>query len=175
MKDMFTSSPKRENNRKMPGKVHVHVKTSFGEVVIEGETPKEILDMLRSTPPDFVSEVSNLAASRLVPPLKAKLEGIVELTSEGPVLTTPKSLTHYEAISLILYALENKTGTASQIERLLQSSGIKSMVPARLNEMTRRGLVFKPTPSRPEFKLTVQGERWIENSVMPKVGGIKNE
>jgi len=159
----------------MPGKVHVRVKTSFGEVVVEADTPKEILDLLKSAPADFVSEVSNLASSKLVPSLMAKLEGIVELTSEGPVLTTPRSLTHYEAISLILYALENRTGTASQIERLLQSSGIKAMVPARLNEMTRRGLVFKPTPSRPEFKLTVQGERWIENSVMPKVGGAKNE
>jgi hypothetical protein len=155
--------------------MHVHVKTSFGEVVVEGETPKEILDILKSTPPEFVSEVSNLASLKLVPPIKAKLEGIVELTSEGPVLTTPKPLTHYEAIGLTLYALENKTSTASQIERLLQSSGIKAMVPARLNEMTRRGLVFKPTQSRPEFKLTVQGERWVENSVMPKVGGTKNE
>jgi len=159
----------------MPCKMHVHVKTSFGEVVVEGNTPEEILDILKSTPPEFVSEVSNLASSKLALPIKAKLEGIIELTSEGPVLTTPKPLTHYEAIGLTLYALENKTSTASQIERLLQSSGIKSMVPARLNEMTRRGLVFKPTPSRPEFKLTVQGERWVENSVVPKVGGIKDE
>jgi hypothetical protein len=157
----------------MASKMQVHVKTSFGEVVIEGENATEILDMLKSTPPNFIAEVSNLASSKLAPPMKAKLEGIVELTSEGPVLTTPKALTHYEAISLILYTLENKTGTASQIEKLLQSSGIKSMVPARLNEMTRRGLVFKPTPSRPEFKLTTQGERWVENSVLPKIGGAK--
>lgn len=155
--------------------MQVHVKTSFGEVVIQGETAKDILDLLKSMPPDFMAEVTNLASLKLAPSIKARLEGIVELTSEGPVLTTPKSLTHYEAISLILYTLENKTGTSSQIEKLLQSSGIKSMVPARLNEMTRRGLVFKPTPSRPEFKLTTQGERWVENSVLPKIGGTKAE
>lgn len=159
----------------MPSKMQVHVKTSFGEVVVEGETATDILDLLKSTPPNFIAEVSNLVSSKLAPPIKARLEGIVELTSEGPVLTTPKSLTHYEAIGLILYTLENKIGTASQIEKLLQSSGIKSMVPARLNEMTHRGLVFKPTPSRPEFKLTTQGERWIENSVLPKIGGAKSE
>jgi hypothetical protein len=159
----------------MPGKMQVHVRTSFGEVVVEGETAKDVLDLLKSTPPDFMTEVSSLASSKLATPIKAKLEGIVELTSEGPVLTTPKALTHYEAISLILYTLENKIGTASQIEKLLQSSGIKSMVPARLNEMTRRGLVFKPTPSRPEFRLTTQGERWIESSVLPKIGGAKTE
>jgi hypothetical protein len=157
----------------MPGKMQVHVKTSFGEVVAEGESAAEILDMLKSTPADFIEQVTNLVSSKLASPIKAQLEGIVELTSEGPVITTPKSLTHYEAIGLILYALENKTGTASQIEKLLQSSGIKSMVPARLNEMTRRGLVFKPTPSRPEFKLTTQGERWMENTILPKLGETK--
>jgi hypothetical protein len=155
--------------------MQVHVKTSFGEVVIQAETARDILDLLKSMPPDFMAEVTNLASLKFASSIKAKLEGIVELTSEGPVLTTPKSLTHYEAISLILYTLENKTGTSSQIEKLLQSSGIKSMVPARLNEMTRRGLVFKPTPSRPEFKLTTQGERWVENSVLPKIGGTKAE
>jgi hypothetical protein len=159
----------------MPGKLQVHVKTSFGEVVVEGETATDILDLLKSTPPEFITEITRLVSSKLAPPIKAQLEGIVELTSEGPVLTTPKSLTHYEAIGLILYSLENRTGTASQIEKLLQSSGIKSMVPARLNEMTRRGQVFKPTPSRPEFKLTTQGERWIENTILPKLGGAKNE
>lgn len=151
------------------------MKTSFGEVVVEGETATDILDMLKSTPPNFIAEVSSLVSSKLASPTRARLEGIVELTSEGPVLTTPKSLTHYEAISLVLYALESKIGTASQIEKLLQSSGIKSMVPARLNEMTGRGLVFKPTSSRPEFKLTTQGERWVENSVLPKIEGAKSD
>jgi DNA-binding HxlR family transcriptional regulator len=157
----------------MPSKMQVRIKTAFGEVVVEGETATEILGLLKSTPQNFIADITSLVSSKLAPPMKAQLEGIVELTSEGPVITTPKTLTHYEAIALILYTLENKTGTASQIEKLLQSSGIKSMVPARLNEMTRRGLVFKPTPSRPEFKLTTQGERWIENSVLPKVGGAK--
>jgi len=159
----------------MPSKMQVHVRTPFGEVVVEGETATDILDLLKATPPNFIAEVSSLVSSKLASQTKARLEGIVELTSEGPVLTTSKSLTHYEAISLILYTLESKTGTASQIEKLLQSSGIKSMVPARLNEMTRRGQVFKPTPSRPEFKLTTQGERWVENSVLPKIEGAKSD
>lgn len=158
----------------MPGKMQVRVRTAFGEVVVEGETATEILEVLKSTPSDFVGQVTGLVSSKLAQPLKMQLEGIVEITSEGPVLTTAKALTHYEAIALILYTLENKTGTASLIEKLLQSSGIKSMVPARLNEMTRRGLVFKPTPSRPEFKLTTQGERWIESTVLPKIGGAKS-
>ena len=45
------------------------------------------------------------------------------------------------------------------------------MVPARLNEMTKRGIVFKPDPARPEFKLTAQGERWVEEEVLAKLRG----
>ncbi|MCK5632092.1 hypothetical protein KAH85_06015, partial [Candidatus Bathyarchaeota archaeon] len=55
------------------------------------------------------------------------------------------------------------------INVLLQSSGMKSMVPARLNEMTKRGLVFKPDRVRPEFKLTSQGEKWIKETVLPRL------
>ena len=38
-------------------------------------------------------------------------------------------------------------------------------VPARLNEMTKRGQVFKPDPNKPEFKLTIQGEKWVEDFI----------
>ncbi|MBX5326108.1 MAG: hypothetical protein ACQXXH_04610 [Candidatus Bathyarchaeia archaeon] len=149
--------------------MQVHIKTSFGEIIIEGETATEVLNMLQAIPQNFTAEVSSRISSKLATSIKPRLEGIVEFTDEGPVITTHKSLTHYETISLILYALENKTGTAAQIQKLLQSSGIKSMVPARLNEMTRRGIVFKPTPSRPEFKLTTQGVRWVEDTILPKL------
>jgi hypothetical protein len=43
------------------------------------------------------------------------------------------------------------------------------MVPARLNEMTKRGQVFKPNPSKTNFKLTIQGEKWIEDDIIPKI------
>ena len=151
------------------GKIKTKIKASFGEIVVEGETPKEILELLRSMPQNFIEEVNSIVSTKLVPPAEAQLKGIVEFTTEGPVITTRQKITHYEAIALVLYAMENKTSTASQISRLLESSGIKAMVPARLNEMTKRGMVFKPDPSRPEFKLTIQGEKWVEEEVIPKL------
>lgn len=151
------------------GKIKTKIKASFGEIVVEGETPKEILELLRSMPQNFIEEVNSIVSAKLVPPAEAQLKGIVEFTTEGPVITTRQKITHYEAIALVLYAMENKTSTASQISRLLESSGIKAMVPARLNEMTKRGMVFKPDPSRPEFKLTIQGEKWVEEEVIPKL------
>jgi len=153
----------------LPGHLRIRVKAPFGEVVIEGDSAKEILDMLSDMPPEFMEKISSLVSSKLTPPLRAQLEGIVEFTTEGPVITARGKFTHYEAIGLVLYASENKTSTATQIDRLLQSSGVKSMVPARLNEMTKRGLVFKPDPGRPEFRLTTQGEKWVEEEVVPKL------
>ncbi|HEX69441.1 MAG TPA: hypothetical protein ENG10_04015 [Candidatus Bathyarchaeota archaeon] len=153
------------------GKIKTKIKAPFGEIVLEGENPKEILEILNSMPENFIEEITSLISGKLTPPIKAQLEGIVEFTTEGPVITTRRKLTHYEAIGLILYSMEDNTATAAQISRLLESSGIKSMVPARLNEMTKRGFVFKPNPSKPDFKLTDQGKRWIEDEVLPKLRG----
>lgn len=151
-------------------KIKARVKMPFGEIVVEGESPQEILNMFEAFPENFTEKVANLVSSRLLPS-KTQLKGIIEFTTEGPVVIVRENLTHYEAIGLILYAFEEKKTTTAQITKLLESSGIKSMVPARLNEMTKRGQVFKPNPNRPEFRLTVQGERWIEDDVLAKIRG----
>jgi len=151
-------------------KVEARIKTAFGEVVIEGENPQEILNMLEAFPENFLEKISSFVSQKLMPS-GVQLKGIVEFTTEGPVIITREKLTHYEAISLVLYASEEKMNTAAQVQRLLESSGIKCMVPARLNEMTKRGQVFKPDPARPEFRLTVQGERWVEDDVLARLRG----
>ncbi len=150
-------------------KIKAHIRTGFGELEIEGESLQELLETLKNMTPEFLNEMSKVVSVKLAPPVKAQLEGIIELTTEGPVITTREKISHYEAIGLVLYASEKKANTSSQINRLLLSSGIKSMVPARLNEMTKRRRVFKPDPAKPEFKLTMQGEKWIEDDVLPKL------
>ena len=151
-------------------RIEARIKTPFGEVIIEGETPREILGMLETMPENFLEKLSDFISNRLMPS-GAQLKGIVELTTEGPVIVSREKLTHYEAVGLVLYASEDKTNTAAQITKLLESSGIKSMVPARLNEMTKRAQVFKPDPSKTDFKLTIQGEKWIEEEVISKLRG----
>jgi hypothetical protein len=151
-------------------RVIAHIKTSFGEITFEGETVQEILQILETIPENFSETLTNFVTNRIVPS-GAQLKGIVEPTTEGPVIVTRENLTHYEAVGLTLYASEEKKNTASQIQKLMESSGIKSMVPARLNEMTKRGQVFKPDPAKPEFKLTIQGEKWVEEEVLAKLRG----
>ncbi len=151
-------------------RIEARIKTAFGQIVIEGENPQEILDMLGTMPEDFVEKLADFVSNRLTP-AGSQLKGIVEPTTEGPVIVTREKLTHYEDVGLILYASEDKKNTAAQIQKLLESSGISAMVPARLNEMTKRGQVFKPDPNKPEFKLTIQGEKWIEDEVLSKLRG----
>jgi hypothetical protein len=151
-------------------RIEARIKTPFGEVVIEGENPQEILDMLQNIPENFVETLSDFVSNRLTPS-GAQLKGIIEPTTEGPVIVTRENLTHYEAVGLVLYASVERKNTAAQIQKLLESSGIKSMVPARLNEMTKRGQVFKPDPNKPDFKLTIQGEKWVEGEVLTKLRG----
>jgi hypothetical protein len=151
-------------------RIEVRIKTPFGEITIEGENPSEVLRTLETLPEGFMEKVIELVSTRLTP-AGAQLKGIIESTTEGPVIVAHENMTHYEAVGLTLYASEEKKNTAAQIQRLLESSGIKSMVPARLNEMTKRGQVFKPDPSRPEFKLTIQGEKWVEDEVLAKLRG----
>lgn len=151
-------------------KIEARVKTPFGELVVEGESAQDVLSLFETFPTDFVEKISDFVSNRVVPS-GAQLKGIVEATTEGPVLITRDPLTHYESIGLTLYASTEKKSTAAQIAKLLESSGIKCMVPARLNEMTKRGQVFKPDPSRPEFKLTMQGERWVEDDILGKLRG----
>ena len=151
-------------------RVEVRVKTPFGEIVVEAENPQEVLKILDSFPDGFVENVGALVQGRLMPS-GVQLKGVVESTTEGPVIIARENLTHYEAIGLTLYASNEKKSTAAQITKLLESSGIKCMVPARLNEMTKRGQVFKPDPNKPDFKLTMQGERWVEDEVLSNLKG----
>ena len=151
-------------------RIEARIKTPFGEVIVEGENPQEILDMLGLIPENFVETLSDFVSDRLTPS-GAQLKGIIEATTEGPVIVTRENLTHYEAVGLVMYASTERKNTASQIQKLLESSGIKSMVPARLNEMTKRGQVFKPDPNKPDFKLTMQGEKWVEDEVLTKLRG----
>jgi len=153
------------------GKIRVEVKTGFGQIVVEGDSPKEILETMKTMTPEFMSEIGELTSVKLAPPMKAQLEGLVELTTAGPIITAREKLTHYEAVGLVLYASDKRSNTATQISQLLASSGIKCMVPARLNEMTKRGLVFKPDPAKPDWKLTTQGEKWVEEEVLTKLRG----
>ncbi len=150
------------------GRFQARIKTSFGEIVVEEEAAEELLRTIRTMPKNFLSDLEFLISAKTFSTSGKGFKGIVEFTKEGPVLKSKAGLTHYEAIGLILYASDDKTGTANQIRHLLEHSGVKPRVSPRLNEMAKRGLIYKPDPRGVNWRLTAQGERWIEENVLPK-------
>jgi len=155
------------------GKIKAQIKTSFGEIVVEGETAEDVLKILRGLPEEFVGEIETLVSRKISFSRRVSLVGVIEYTEDGPIITSGAisraKLTHYEAIGLILYASEMRVNTSSRIRRLLEHSGIKSQVSSRLNEMAKRGLVYKPNLSKSNWKLTAEGERWIREKVLSKL------
>ena len=91
------------------GKIRIRINTPFGEIVIEGENAQEILKTLKSMPPQFMNEIAALITSNLSPSKKSLLDGIIEITTEGPIITTREKITHYEAIGLVLFSSDKKS------------------------------------------------------------------
>ncbi|MFB0543774.1 MAG: hypothetical protein ACETVR_03235 [Candidatus Bathyarchaeia archaeon] len=153
----------------MTKEIKVSIKTPFGEVEVSGETAEEVLQLLQSLSPEFCarlnSEMSHLASEQSL----NGLEGVVESTREGPIIVTKRKLTHYEAIALILYCLKDNQGSARELRGRLSSSGKKVTVPARLNEMRKKGYIFKPNPRAPEYKLSTSGIKWVEEEILPRL------
>lgn len=156
-------------------KIRIRLKAPFGDVEIESESPDDILRLMEGAPKDFGEKIAELsprlvarATERII---LEELKGTVERTERGPLITAPigVKLTHYEAIGLLLFASEGMMNTATTLTKLLKESGIGNvMVPARLNEMRSRRLVYKPWHDKPEWKLTSSGAEWIRKVVNKK-------
>jgi len=151
------------------GKFQARIKTSFGEIVIEEDCAEELLRTIRTLPKNFVDELEFIISAKTISTRSTIFGNIIEFTKEGPIIVSKAKLTHYEAIGLILYASDQRTNSAHQISKLLEYSGIRPRIFSRLNEMAKRGLVYKPNPSESNWRLTAQGEKWIKETVLPRI------
>jgi len=97
------------------GKFHVTIRTKFGEISIDGDSSKEILDLVKEAI-DLESDVNDLIPeeklallmpSPLAQPstIKKELEGIIEVTADGrpQIILSPDRLTGKDVIGLLLY------------------------------------------------------------------------
>ncbi len=74
-----------------------------------------------------------------------------------------------ESIGLILYAMKNQEATSKKLRERLQASGKEIIVAARLNEMRKRGHIFKPSSKGSEYRLTSNGMAWVDEEVVEKI------
>lgn len=155
------------------GKIQIEIKTSFGKIIVEGSSVGDLMEALETFPENLVSSLEKTISKIAGHEREKKFNEIVKQTENGPILTlkNKEALTHCEAIGLILYFSKNRSNRSSQIRRLLEYSGMKTQVSSRLNEMVKRGLVFKLNVGSPDWTLSPKGEQWIEGEVLPKLRG----
>ena len=117
---------------------------------------------------EYLSRVNEIASEATADDGNS-LRGIIRIDDEGPTIVSREDLSHYEAIGLVLYAMENREATSKELRERLASSGKKVALAARLHEMRRRGQVFKPDSRESLHKLTANGVKWIEEDVLRRL------
>jgi hypothetical protein len=149
-------------------RLRVTIETGYGAIEVCGESPEEVLEGLGWLTREYVSRINEIA-SEATAEVEDSLKGIVRVDDEGPTIVSREDLSHYEAIGLILYTMEDHEATSKEIRERLVSSGKKVAVAARLHEMRKRGQVFKPDSKESLHKFTAKGVKWIEEDVLRRL------
>ena len=152
----------------MTPRLRVTIETGYGAIEVSGESPEEVLEGLGWLTSEYVSRINDIA-SEATADVEDSLRGIVRIDEEGPTIVSREDLSHYEAIGLVLYAMEGHEATSKEISERLVSSGKKVAVAARLHEMRERGQVFKPDSKESLHKLTAKGVKWIEEDLLRRL------
>ena len=150
-------------------RLKISIDTKYGKITVSGDSPKEIIDSLDMLTEDFLDKVNERMSFLELKETEDKLNNIVHMTPNGPVIVTRSELNHYESLGLIPYAMKNQKATSKKLKERLEASGKDIIVAARLNEMRKRGHVFKPSSKGSEYRLTSKGMAWVDEVVIGKI------
>lgn len=167
------------------GKFYVTIRTKFGEISIEGDSKKEVLNLLKEavTLIDDIKtlipeeKIIPLISAPPVPPLimKKKIEGIIEVTVNGRphIIIPPEKLAAKDIIGLLLYWKYPEGLSMKELTDLV-SLNWKAVKPpyvsANIGDM--KGLILKEGPrGKYIYKLSGTGKSWVENDLLPKIRG----
>lgn len=145
--------------------LHFRIKIGDKEIEVTGST-EYVRQLLERLIPSYLE-----APSIPMPKGKASVPVLqipgIEQTDSGPAITSPKKaeLSQPEVIGLLLYASPDHASTSKDLIRLTMLSGEKFPVNSRLASM--KGRVVKLPDKR--WKLSAQGEKWVETEIFPKV------
>jgi phosphoglycerate-specific signal transduction histidine kinase len=150
-------------------KLQLNIETDYGTLTVSGDTQEEILEALSLLTDNFLDEISDKLSVLDLKQTEDRLRNIVRIGQNGPVIVTRSEISHYEAIGLVLYCMKNQEATSKKIRERLEASGKDVIVAARLNEMRKRGHVFKPSGKGSEYRLTSKGMAWVDDEVVEKI------
>jgi len=173
------------------GKFRVTMRTKFGEISVEGDSSEKILELVKEAL-TLQTQINTLTPEeRVTPPIiptalappsvpKKELEGIIEVTADGRphIIVSPEELAGPEVVGLLLYWKYPEGLSAPELKELVslnwkavdQTRRITSII-AKL-----KGLVLKEDPrGKFLYKLSGTGKSWIEETLLPKLRGKKDE
>jgi phosphoglycerate-specific signal transduction histidine kinase len=150
-------------------KLQLNIDTDYGTLTVSGDTQDEVLDALALLTDDFLDKISEKLSILDLKQTEDRLRNIVRIGQNGPVIVTRAEISHYEAIGLVLYSMKNQEATSKRIRERLEASGKEIIVAARLNEMRKRGHIFKPSGKGSEYRLTSKGMAWVDDEVVEKI------
>ncbi len=150
-------------------KLQLNIDTDYGTLTVSGDTQEEILEALDLLTDDFLDKISEKLSILDLKQTEDRLRNIVRIGQNGPVIVTRAEISHYEAIGLVLYSMKNQEATSKKIRERLEASGKEIIVAARLNEMRKRGHIFKPSGKGSEYRLTSKGMAWVDEDVVDKI------
>jgi phosphoglycerate-specific signal transduction histidine kinase len=150
-------------------RLNISIDTKYGKITVSGDSTEEILESLDMLTEEFLDQVNERLSLLELKETEDKLNNIVHITPNGPVIVSRAELNHYESIGLILYAMKNQEATSKKLRERLEASGKDIIVAARLNEMRKRGHVFKPSSKGSEYRLTSKGMAWVDEEVIGKI------
>jgi len=150
-------------------KLQLNIETDYGTLTVSGDTQEEVLDALDLLTDDFLDKISEKLDILDLKQTEDRLRNIVRIGQNGPVIVTRAEISHYEAIGLVLYSMKNQEATSKKIRERLEASGKEVIVAARLNEMRKRGHIFKPSGKGSEYRLTSKGMAWVDDDVVEKI------
>ena len=150
-------------------KLQLNIETDYGTLTVSGNTQEEILEALALLTDDFLDKISEKLSILDLKQTEDRLRNIVRIGQNGPVIVTRAEISHYEAIGLVLYSMKNQEATSKKIRERLEASGKEVIVAARLNEMRKRGHIFKPSGKGSEYRLTSKGMAWVDDEVVEKI------
>ena len=150
-------------------KLQLNIETDYGTLTVSGDTQEEVLEALALLTDDFLDTISEKLSILDLKQTEDRLRNIVRIGQNGPVIVTRAEINHYEAIGLVLYSMKNQEATSKKIRERLEASGKEVIVAARLNEMRKRGHIFKPSGKGSEYRLTSKGMAWVDDKVVEKI------
>jgi hypothetical protein len=129
-------------------------------------------------------DLCNVCAKELekAAPEEMKRRYIEKLNQEDPDISTlisaPTKLKLFEVGGYILYHSKNRTNINENVTRIMQKIPVHSKikpfyVQAIFLDIIKQGYVSKIDRVTNEYKLTNEGERWVEDTVLPKLKGVE--